>query len=58
MPHDLLNNMRSRAEQCRRLAAMITDEKAREILIQIAMEAEADIDRTETNSDIPDQKSE
>ncbi len=53
MPHELLNNVPSRAEQCRRLAAMITDERAREILIQIALEAEADVDRTEADVGIP-----
>ena len=51
MNEDVIDNMRSRMERCRRLASMITDKKAIEVLEQMAREAEADIRRLEQRSD-------
>jgi len=39
------SNIRSRAERCRRLAAAITDDRARRILLAMAEEMEADLAR-------------
>jgi len=39
--------MRARVEQCRRLAEMITDERAVAILKQMAEDGEADLKRLE-----------
>lgn len=47
MPEDLIAHMRSRVEQCRRLAEMITDERAVAILKQMAEDGEADLRRLE-----------
>ena len=38
-------NMRSRAQRCRRLAAAITDDRARQTLEKMAEEIEADLAR-------------
>ena len=43
----ILANMRARAEQCRRLAAALTDRAAAAILLKMAEEVEADIARLE-----------
>jgi hypothetical protein len=40
-----LKRMKARVEQCRRLAAQITDPRAAQILRQMAEEGEADIRR-------------
>ena len=40
-------NMRMRAEQCRRLAAALTDRSAAAVLLKMAEEVEADIARLE-----------
>ena len=45
MNEDIAQNIRSRIERCRRLAAMITDKRAAEILLQMAEEGEKDIAR-------------
>ena len=45
MNEDVVENIRSRIERCRRLAAMITDRQAAEILLQMAEEGEKDIER-------------
>lgn len=45
MNEDVIENIRSRMERCRRLASMITDKKAIDVLEQMAREAEADIAR-------------
>jgi hypothetical protein len=45
MGDDVLANMRQRAEQCRRLAKGINDQRAIEILLQMAVEVESDIAR-------------
>jgi hypothetical protein len=45
---DPIMNMRSRAEQCRRLASHIGDQKTVEILLKMANDIEADIQRLET----------
>lgn len=47
MPEDLISHIRARVEQCRRLAEMITDERAAAILKQMAEEGEADVKRLE-----------
>jgi hypothetical protein len=46
-------NMRARAEQCRRLAAALTDKTAAAVLLKMAEEVEADIARLENRSEIP-----
>jgi hypothetical protein len=50
MNEDVIENIRGRMERCRRLASMITDKKAIEVLEQMAREAEADIARLEERS--------
>ena len=47
MSEDLISHMRARAEQCRRLAEMITDERAAQILKQMAEDSETDLKRLE-----------
>jgi hypothetical protein len=47
----VVENMRSRAEQCRRLAKAILDRRASDILLKMAEEVEADIRRLETGPD-------
>ena len=47
MADDPLDHMRHRAQQCRRLADMITDERAVDELRNMALEVEADILRLE-----------
>jgi predicted nucleic acid-binding Zn-ribbon protein len=47
MNEDVIANIRSRMERCRRLASMITDRRAIEVLEQMAREAEDDIGRLE-----------
>lgn len=47
MNEDVVQNIRSRVERCRRLAAMITDKRAIEVLLQMAQEGDADIARLE-----------
>jgi hypothetical protein len=49
------SNIRSRAERCRRLAAAITDDRARGILLTMAEEMEADLARLSAGS--PDETS-
>ena len=45
MSDDVLWNMRQRASQCRRLAALTHDQKMTENLLKWAAEIEADIER-------------
>ena len=45
MADDPLNGMRARIAQCRRLAASTTDARTRDVLIQMAEEGEADLQR-------------
>ena len=47
MSEDLIAHLRSRVEQCRRLAGTINDERTAAILRQMAEEGEADIKRLE-----------
>ena len=54
MSGDPISNMRQRAEQCRRLAAGILDQKATQALLQMALEIEADIARLETERAAPE----
>ena len=44
----VIENMRGRAAQCRRLANAILDRRAAEVLLKMATEIEADIKRLET----------
>ena len=45
--HQVIARMRHRVEQCRRLAAALTDKRACEVLLKMAEEGEADITRLE-----------
>lgn len=45
MSGDLIENMRGRVAQCRRLARAVLDEKAARSLLNMADEIEADVDR-------------
>jgi len=47
----VIANMRARAEQCRRLAAALTDRRAATVLLKMAEEVEADIAQLE--GDVP-----
>lgn len=47
MNDDIIANIRSRVERCRYLAGMINDQKAAEVLRQMAEEGDADIRRLE-----------
>ena len=47
MADELIAHMRARVEKCRRLAGMITDQRAAEILRKMAEDGEADIARLE-----------
>ena len=43
----MISHMRARVEQCRRLAEMITDERAAAVLKQMAEDGQADLERLE-----------
>ena len=43
----VIRNMRERAGRCRRLARGLTDDRARDALLKMAEEIEADISRLE-----------
>jgi len=45
----VIARMRHRVEQCRRLAAALTDKRASEVLLQMAEKGEADIRRLEAS---------
>jgi hypothetical protein len=47
----VVERMRARAEQCRRLAKAILDRSAAEVLMKMAEEVEADIKRLEGGQD-------
>ena len=47
MSEDVISHMRARVEQCRRLAEMITDERATAALKQMAEDGQADLERLE-----------
>ena len=47
MSAELRANMRSRIEQCRRLAKLINDPRTTEALLRMAEEGEADLARLE-----------
>ena len=51
MSEQLIAHMRARIEQCRRLASMISNESAREILLQMAEQGEADVQRLEAEQE-------
>jgi hypothetical protein len=46
----VIAGIRSRVEQCRRLAAALTDKRAADVLLQMAEEGEADIRRLESQA--------
>jgi hypothetical protein len=50
---EIIANMRARAEQCRRLAAALTDRAAANLVLKMAEEVEADIARLEAGNGIP-----
>ena len=43
----VIGNMRDRVDRCRRLAKGLTDDRARDALLRLAAEIEADIKRLE-----------
>ena len=45
MDEDIVSNIRSRVERCRRLAASTTDRQVAAVLLQMAQEGEADIEQ-------------
>jgi len=47
MNDDVIQGIRARVEQCRRLAAMINHPEARQTLLQMAKDGEEDIKRLE-----------
>ncbi len=47
MPEDPLANMRARIAQCRRLADMINSPTARQALLEMAEQGEADLKKLE-----------
>lgn len=49
MGKELIAHMRERVDKCRRLAEMITDERAANILRQMAEDGEADIRRIQAD---------
>jgi hypothetical protein len=49
----IINRMRARAAQCRRLAAALTDPQAANALIKMADDVEADIARLEVPNPAP-----
>jgi hypothetical protein len=49
----IIANMRARAEQCRRLAAALTDRRAADMLIKMAEEVEAELARLESGKGMP-----
>lgn len=53
MGDDVLWNMRQRASQCRRLAALTHDETMTKNLLKWAAEIEADIERLSTKKNFP-----
>ena len=50
MDEEVIEHIRSRIERCRRLAALITDKQAIEILLQLADEGEADLRQLEAQA--------
>jgi len=45
MDEDVVANIRSRVERCRRLAASTTDRQTAAVLLQMAAEGEADLEQ-------------
>jgi hypothetical protein len=58
MDEDVVANIRSRVERCRRLAASTTDRQTAAVLLQMAAEGEADLEQLRSggasSSDGPD----
>ena len=58
MDEDIISNIRSRVERCRRLAASTTDRQVAAVLLQMAQEGEADLEQlsaaADTSEDAPD----
>jgi hypothetical protein len=53
MGDDLIDNMRARVAQCRRLASQIGSEEARRVLLEMAEAGEADIRKLEEEAARP-----
>lgn len=49
MDEDVVANIRSRVERCRRLAASTTDRQVAAVLLQMAEEGNADLERLAKN---------
>ena len=47
MSNEVIQGIRARVEQCRRLASMINHPEARQTLLQMAQDGEEDIQRLE-----------
>jgi hypothetical protein len=54
MDDDVIANIRSRVERCRRLAASTTDRQVAVTLLQMAKEGEADLERLRGEGNAPD----
>jgi hypothetical protein len=54
MGDDVVENMRARAEQCRRISDLITSSEMRDRLRTMANEIDADIQRLERRASRPD----
>jgi hypothetical protein len=50
MDEDVVANIRARVERCRRLAASTTDRQVATVLLQMAVEGEADLTRLSAES--------
>ena len=50
MDEDVVANIRSRVERCRRLAASTTDRQTAAVLLQMAEEGEADLEQLQSGS--------
>lgn len=56
MNEDVIRGIRGRVEQCRRLASMINHPEARETLLQMAREGDADIQRLQEEQERAEQE--
>jgi hypothetical protein len=50
MDEDVVANIRARVERCRRLAASTTDRQVATVLLQMADEGDADLERISSDS--------
>lgn len=51
MEEDIVANIRARVERCRRLAASTTDREVAAMLLQMAREGDADLERLASSGD-------